>query len=69
MEGPVEHLLSLSQAARMVGVRRRTLQHYHDVTDELKERLYMMQEQCERNQSALLGALITWVARKTQGRD
>lgn len=42
------------------------LTHFQRVTTELKDHLYDMQEQCDRNQKALLSALITWVVRKTR---
>jgi CDP-4-dehydro-6-deoxyglucose reductase len=44
---------------------RRETARYRRLTLELKEHLYDLQEQCDRNQKALLGTLITWLVRKT----
>lgn len=52
-----------------LGEARVAVERYRNLTDELKEHLYSMQEQCDRNQKALLGTLITWLVRKTQNRS
>ena len=49
-----------------LGKTRLELERHRRLTEELKEHLYAMQEQCDRNQRALLGTLITWLARKTR---
>jgi CDP-4-dehydro-6-deoxyglucose reductase len=48
-----------------LGQARLQVQGYRELTEELKDRLYTMQEQCDRNQKAMLGALISWLVRKT----
>ena len=48
-----------------LGEARLTVERYRRLTGDLKEHLYSMQEQCDRNQKAMLGTLITWLARKT----
>lgn len=45
---------------------REELNRYCALTDELKDRLYLMQEQCDQKQQAILNAFITWFVRKTQ---
>ena len=52
-----------------LGEARVAVERYRNLTQELKEHLYTMQEQCDRNQKALLGTLITWLVRKTQNRS
>ncbi len=42
--------------------------HYHALTEELKNRLYDMQAQCDKKQKIVLGALITWLVRRTHSR-
>lgn len=49
-----------------LGEARVEVERYRNLTEELKDHLYTMQEQCDRKQKALLGALITWLARKMQ---
>jgi hypothetical protein len=51
-----------------LGVARTELGRYQALTEELKDHLYALQDQCDQRQRLLLGTLITWVARKTQRR-
>ena len=41
---------------------------YRQLTIELKDRLYDMQEQCDKRQGMMLGALITWLVQRMNQR-
>jgi len=41
---------------------------YRQLTAELKGRLYEMQEQCDKRQGVMLGALITWLVQRMNQR-
>ena len=41
---------------------------YRQLTAELKDRLYDMQEQCDKREGMMLGALITWLVQRTNQR-
>ena len=47
-----------------LGEARRELEAHRQIARELKERLYDLQEQCDKRESVMLGALITWLARR-----
>lgn len=49
--------LQLSEAKAELGA-------YRGLTLELQDRLYEMQEHCDKRQGMLLGALITWLAQR-----
>jgi len=47
-----------------LGEARAELNSYRRLTLELKERLYDLQDQCDKRESVMLGALIAWLARR-----
>ena len=47
---------------------RAELAEYKALTRELQGRLYDMQEQCDKRQGMMLGALITWLAQRMNER-
>jgi CDP-4-dehydro-6-deoxyglucose reductase len=47
---------------------REEIAAYRELTCELKDRLYDLQEQCDKRQGMVLGALITWLAHRMSQR-
>ena len=42
------------------------LEKYRQMTAELQQRLYTIQDQCDKRQGAILGTLITWLAHQVK---
>jgi CDP-4-dehydro-6-deoxyglucose reductase len=44
------------------------LHAYRKLTNQLRDRLYAIQEQCDRNQRVLLGTVISWLGQQMKKR-
>ena len=51
-----------------LGEARIELHAYRKLTNQLRDRLYAVQEQCDRNQRVLLGTVISWLGQQMKKR-